>query len=306
MHAHDLLSPFALRSLWWPRAVTALAAGCSLWLLAQIVVLQLGGPTLPAPVLDPASLPAAATTAPSAGVRLSQWHLFGDGGQAPDLARLVAQAPETPLQLSLRGTLNVDADDGGIAIIADAQGQEQAYRIGDMLPGEARLTAIYAGRVLLSRGGIDEGLSLLPNAGGGSASAPPRNTANAAAVGGAAPGSSPGFGPAFVNPGMSFGAPAMDSLRAATPDIAELAKQVNVVPVMENNRFAGVRLSVGRDSDILSRTGLRTTDIITSVNGIPLDGPQRSAELMTALQGARQLNLTIRRDGQTQNLTVGL
>jgi general secretion pathway protein C len=121
-------------------------------------------------------------------------------------------------------------------------------------------------------------------------------------------GSLPGSpGNPFVNPSISFGAPSLESLRTATgTDVAELARQVNVQPVMENGRFAGVRLTVGRDSDILSRTGLRSTDLITAVNGVPLDGPQRQPELMRMLQGARQLNLTIRRDGQVQTLTVGL
>lgn len=316
MRASSFLALAEPGSLWWPRVLAAAALACSLWLLVRIALLLIGGPVLPEPRLDPAELPApVASSAP--GVRLSQWHLFGDGGSAPDLSQLAAQAPETALQLTLRGTLNVDAPEGGIAIIADAQGVDQAYRVGDMLPGEARLTAIYAGRVLLSRGGVDEGLSLATP---GSPAPAPGSRPQTAPTAGARPGGVPRPGnlggaqlpgntpvPAFVNPQMNFGAPSLDSLRAATgTDVAELAKQVNVLPVMENGRFAGVRLSVGRDSDLLDRSGLRSTDIITAVNGIPLDGPQRQVELMNALRDARQLNITIRRDGQTQNLTVGL
>ncbi len=313
MHATDLPRLLHAESPWWPRALLALGAAIALWCAARLLLLLIGGPTLPEPMLaaDPDLAPRGAA-GPSVG--LSQWHLFGQGGSASSLAQRTQLAPETALQLQLRGTLNLDSSDGGIAIIADASGADAAYRVGDALPGDATLTAIYAGRVLLSRGGVDEGLSLLPpGAPGGASTASAGNrlppgmrppAGSAAANPGALPGSA---GNPFVNPAMSFGAPSLESLRAATgTDVAELARQVNVQPVMENGRFAGVRLTVGRDSDILSRTGLRSTDVITAVNGIPLDGPQRQPELMRMLQDARQLNLTIRRDGQVQTLTVGL
>ena len=119
----------------------------------------------------------------------------------------------------------------------------------------------------------------------------------------------PGAPPAttFVNPQMNFGAPVMESIRAAgEANLAELAKQVNVLPVIENGRFAGVRLNVGRDSDLLSRTGLRSTDVVTAVNGIPLDGVQRQAELLDALRNTRSFTVTIRRDGKTLDVPVGL
>ena len=313
MHATELPRLLHVDSPWWPRALIALALVAGLWSAARLLVLLLGGPTLPAAQLgaDP-DLAARGSAGPD--VALSQWHLFGHAGLSSNLAQRTQQAPETALQLQLRGTLNLDSSDGGIAIIADASGNEAAYRVGDSLPGDATLTAIYAGRVLLSRGGQDEGLSLLPpdaNAGGAAAPTAGQRLPPGMLRPGARPGtpsSLPGSaGNPFVNPAISTGVPSLESLRAATgTDVAELARQVNVQPVMENGRFAGVRLTVGRDSDILSRTGLRSTDLITAVNGVPLDGPQRQPELMRMLQSARQLNLTIRRDGQVQTLTVGL
>lgn len=313
MHATDLPRLLHADSPGWPRALIVLAVGALLWLAARLLLLFLAGPTLPEPVLppDPDLAPRGAV---GTDVPLAQWRLFGDPGAASSLARRTQDAPETALQLQLRGTLNLDSSDGGIAIIADASGNESAYRVGDTLPGEATLTAIYAGRVLLSRGGGDEGLSLLPPAGDGRGAGAPtagqrvpqgmQRSLDAARGQGALPGSA---GNPFVNPVISTGVPSLESLRTATgTDVAELARQVNVQPVMENGRFAGVRLTVGRDSDILARTGLRSTDVITAVNGIPLDGPQRQGELLQMLQGARQLNLTIRRDGQVQTLTVGL
>jgi general secretion pathway protein C len=294
-----------LRSLWWPRLVMACAALAIAWSAAQMLWLLLAGPTLPEPSApDPQefSLPAGS----GHEVPLSQWHLFGQSSGMVDLAQLAAVAPETALRLFLKGTLNLDAPDGGIAIVADDQGHEQAYRVGDRLPGDAELIGVYASRVLLRRAGVEEGLSLLPDASGASVPAP---ASGAGRAGRPMPAVTPAGAqpvPTFVNPQIYAGAPSLETVRAATnTDVAELAKQVNVIPVLENGRFAGVRLSVGRDSDLLARSGLRTSDLITAVNGIPLD-VQRQAELLATLRSARQFTVTIRRDGQSMDVPVGL
>jgi general secretion pathway protein C len=208
----------------------------------------------------------------------------------------------------LRGTLNETAPEGGIAIIADENGNDRAYRVGDALPGDARLEGIYAGRVLLSRAGVNESLSLPRSS---DAVVPTAPTARAVAVPGlrfpTAPETSRNAPAPFITPSIAPGGPVMDSIRAATgTDPMELAKQVQIFPVMENGRMAGVRLSAGRDSDILSRAGLRPTDIVTAVNGIPLDGPQRQAELIANLKDARRVQITVQRDGQTLQLAIGL
>lgn len=292
-----LLDRLQLQSAWWPRLALAAAAAAALWIGVRLFWLLLAGPDLPpAPPIALESLRGA--DRPTASV--AQWHLFGTAGAGFDPRQLAEQAPETALKLVLRGTLSEDAADGGIAIIADEQGIDRGYRVGDTLPGDARLEAIYAGRVLLSRAGVNESLSLPRDAPSGGAAGAPR-------AGGRAPAALPNPSGGFVNPVIAPGAPVLDSQRAlAGMNLEELAKQVNVMPVLENGRFAGVRLSVGRDSDLLARSGLRSSDVIIAVNGVPLDGPQRQVELMNSLRDARQVTVTIRRDGETLQIPIGL
>jgi general secretion pathway protein C len=52
--------------------------------------------------------------------------------------------------------------------------------------------------------------------------------------------------------------------------------------------------------------GLRPDDVVTAVNGVPLDSLSRGQELMQRLQGARHIDLTVERGGQTQTLSVDL
>jgi general secretion pathway protein C len=295
----------ARRSALLARLALTLAALALLAMLLRLGALLLQGPDLPAPAPADAvsALPDAATSESGAAQSIAAWHLFGNTQGPIDLAALAQSAPETALRLLLRGTLNENAPEGGVAIIADESGTDRAYRVGDTLPGDAKLEGIYAGRVLLSRQGVSETLSLPQNDAAAATSVPrsgaavprapmPRNTATPAP---------------FVTPMIAPGMPSLDTIRAATgTDPIELAKQVQIIPVMENGRMAGVRLSAARDSDILSRAGLQPNDIVTAVNGIPLDGPQRSAELMSALKDARSAQITVRRDGKDTQLTIGL
>ncbi|MCG6117618.1 MAG: hypothetical protein MEQ07_05405 [Aquimonas sp.] len=278
----------------------ALACGVlALFALLRLVFLLLAGPSLPAP--QPLQLPGAGAAAAPA-TSIARAHLFGQSGAALDLAALAAQAPETALKLSLRGTLNLETEDEGVAIIADESGAHQRYRVGDDLPGGARLVGISAGRVLLTRNGVTEGLSLPRE---GLAPGPlPRSASPGPVRGGPVDRSMPS---PFINPMIAPGGPSMESIRDATGiDAAALASQLQVIPVLENGRFAGVRVSAGRDSELMRRSGLRPTDLVTAVNGIPLDGPQRQAELMQTLREARSLRLTVVRDGSEQQLGVDL
>lgn len=297
---------FGRRSALLARIALALAFALAAVALLRLVMLLASGPSLPE--VAPVTLGAA----PEAGMQTAQsvanWHLFGNAQGPIDLAALAQSAPATVLKLTLRGTLNENAPEGGIAIIADETGADRAYRVGEALPGDARLEGIYSGRVLLSRGGVNESLSLPRDAATPASSSPPMIRAPGAALpaGSSLPVTARAPEP-FVTPMIAPGGPSLESIRAATgTDPMELAKQVQVIPVMENGRMVGVRLSAGRDSDILSRAGLRPNDVVTTVNGIPLDGPQRTTELITTLRGAQSVQVTVRRDGKDTQLTIGL
>ena len=303
-------SAFARRSA--PLARVALAAAA---LLAALALLRVLGTLAFGPEVEPVApvrLEDAGAAAPAPAQSVAAWHLFGNGAAPIDLAQLAQAAPATALKLTLRGTLNENAPEGGVAIIADEAQVDRAYRVGDTLPGDARLEGIYAGRVLLSRAGVNESLSLptqvsgdAPAPGGGMPGAPGVDPMLSQALGGNLPGAQ---APApFVAPVIGPTAPSLDSFRNNLgTDPAALAKEVQIFPVIENGRMAGVRLSAGRDSDILARAGLRPSDIVTAVNGIPLDGPQRSAELRATLKDARRVQVTVRRDGQDVQLAIGL
>ncbi|MCX7557553.1 PDZ domain-containing protein [Xanthomonadaceae bacterium JHOS43] len=298
-----LILPRPLRTSPWPaRLALAGAFFFCAWKAVGLAWLGLAGPDLPA--AGPAAV-LSANASPVARGQIAKWHLFGDTQGQVDLAALAqSKLQETALKLTLRGTFNETRPEGGIAIIADEQGTDRPYRVGDPLPGDARLEQILAGVVVLSRGGVSETLSLrLTETSGGDSAAPRGRTPTRVPL----PGGGSALGSMSINPSIAAAMPDMQTYRATNlPNVQELAKQVQVMPAFVNGRMRGVRINAGRDSDLLEKAGLKPSDIVTAVNGIPLDNPARQSELLANLRDAKQVQIDVERDGKIIKLRLGM
>jgi general secretion pathway protein C len=168
--------------------------------------------------------------------------------------------------------------------------------------------------VLLLRGGVAETLRMArrdatatPSIG----AVPAPTTPRGGVLRNTAPAPLPGTAAAptpFVNPVIAP-VPGMDWNQATAKlgvDPTELARQVNALPVIEDGRFVGVRLVAGGDVPLLARLGLKPDDVVTAVNGIPLDSPSRAQQVAGSLAGAQSATVTVRRAGKSQNLSVSL
>ncbi|UZE97431.1 type II secretion system protein N [Alkalimarinus alittae] len=69
------------------------------------------------------------------------------------------EAPKTKLQLQLKGVFTSERDSESSAIVAERGQKGEYFKIGDKLPGNAELVAVYSDRVLLKRNGRLETLS---------------------------------------------------------------------------------------------------------------------------------------------------
>jgi len=87
---------------------------------------------------------------------ISQRNFFGLAEAEPTIA--VEDLPETKLELVLRGAFAALEPAHAGAIIEDDRKVAQHYAIGDAVPGDATLKAIYADRVVLARNGLLETL----------------------------------------------------------------------------------------------------------------------------------------------------
>lgn len=242
---------------------------------------------------------------------LARWHLFGTSALQVD-ARALASAPETSLPIDLRGVLAAEDPKNGRAFIADANGERSLHVGQEVTPGVV-LDAVYPDRVALARGGIIEVLKLRS----ADAAAPAARSGARASSMASLPTAS---APAATNPNAPidrnlFGGVTAPNLPMVGIDMeavkqqlgvdpAVLANQITPMPVMENGKFVGVRLSGGQHAAALTKLGLQPEDVVTAINGVPVTDPSRIGPAISALSQASRVEVQVRRNGKTESLVV--
>ncbi len=274
-----------------------LLGAVALWL-----VVRLGWALLPRSDDAVARVPlrVAGGSAQAAPDSIARWHLFG---QVPGTAGGASAAAAS--SLVLRGTFAGSDPASGIAVIAAAGEPERAVRAGEDVVAGVRLAEVHADRVVLSRNGVEETLVLPRDRNFAPADVvrptPARASSRTAAPAGA------GSAPATGSSGSAApGSDAQQTLARLRRDPAELARRVQVVPVMDGTRMAGVRLAAGADAALLGQLGLQPGDVVTAVNGLPVDSLARGQDIMAGLANARSVRVTVQRGGTPTELTIAL
>lgn len=279
----------------------AALAALALWLLVRLLWSLV--PRGDAAFDTPPARASADATAHAPAQSVAKWHLFGNTPLRPGSS---ANAPATTLSLILRGTLAENDPKAGMAVISDAGKDERAFRVGEEVTPGARLAGVYADHVVLSHEGVEESLVLTRDhnlAPADIVKPTPVTVSSRDAASAISGGAAPASATASAVKAPSDWQQTVARLRQ-NPD--ELAKRVQIVPVLDNGKLSGVRLSAGTDAALINQIGLRPGDIVTSVNGLPIDSIARGQEIMSSLRTAASVRVTVLRDGKSADVTVGL
>jgi general secretion pathway protein C len=207
------------------------------------------------------------------------------------------------LKLTLRGTLAMDNAQDGIAMIEDEHGAERAYKVGERVGDGARLAQVYADHVVLDHAGVAETLNL-PQSERRVPAPPAPNQANLAT---ATPTRASSLPPNYLPPQLGNGVDWSAAQKKLQLDPAQLAQQVRVEPVFVGGKIAGARLSGGGEvGKLMAQAGLKSTDLVTAVNGQSLSSVTDPQQLMDNLKNAGSLSVTVLRDGKPATLTLNL
>jgi general secretion pathway protein C len=194
-------------------------------------------------------------------------------------------APQSTANLQLAGTIATEDPRRGVAIISDGGAPSKVYSVGERVGG-ASLHSVYLDRVILDRGGALETL-LLPR------QLPPNRTAMAASQ----------------RPADARTAAAVDNIRRMVQQDPNILDQVmRTVPSFDNaaGKLRGFRAYPGRNRQIFAKLGLKAGDLVTAINGTPLDDPQRSQDVFNTIQTSDHVTVTIERGGQKQDLSLNI
>lgn len=227
--------------------------------------------------------------------QIPDWHLMGVVSQQSAPVRAVPiEAPDTRLKLVLRGALSSDDPDHARAIIADPQGKEEQYAIGDSLPGNAELSEIHPDRVILQRNGRYETLRL-----------PQDQTKGNQAV--SASNSSLRSIPRTQARESPVVQRLQDISRQVRNNPASLYEVVRPVPKRDKTgSIIGYTLQPGRDKELFDHLGLQSGDIVVQINDLKLDNAANSAQALKSVQNGQEVTMKVLRDGQEQELTFSM
>lgn len=219
-------------------------------------------------------------------------HLFGEASEeAPAITPSApVNAPETRLSLTLRGVVAIAT--GAVALIASGSAEEQIYKVGDALPGGAKLHEVQADRVILERGGRFETLTL------------PKDANSSSAGAGTPVSKDRGMMPGGVT---GRGAPELRAMRdQLVQNPQEAFNLVRAQPVMDGDSLKGYRIMPGRERALFNGTGLRPGDVVTRINGLPLNDPTQVGQLFEQLKSSNRFDVVVERGGRETQLTVDL
>jgi general secretion pathway protein C len=209
-------------------------------------------------------------------------HLFG-AAVADPTTQDPNNAPLSSANLVLAGTIATQDPKRGIAIITDG-GPSKVYAVGENVNG-ASLYSVYLDHVILDRGGTLETL-LLPRLLAGGPHAPARR-----------------------GPVEARSSEAVDNIRRLVQQDPGLLDQVmRTVPSYDNaaGKLRGFRAYPGRNRTIFNKLGLRPGDLVTAINGQPLDDPQHSQEVFNTIQSSNTVTVTVERGGQKQDISLNV
>ncbi|MCB1602357.1 MAG: type II secretion system protein N [Lysobacterales bacterium] len=294
--------PRLTTSRWLPALVIALAA---LWMLLSVTRLLWQWLTPDTEYVP--ELPAkGAITGADSRLSLAQFRLFGS--VVDPAGGAYADAPDTALKLTLRGTNSHHDQQLARAVIADEQQNEKIYKVGDQFGNGVNVQAIYPDRVVLNAAGRIEVLRLRQPGTGMAASSSrqpdPRSVVTPGANGLVGLNALTPSAPGSVNPMAMVTAPIdWEAVRQqAIADPSSIAKSFSVLPVMIDGKLAGFRVSSNTYGAQLAEAGLQPDDIVTAVNGSRLDSIEAGYSTLESLRTAGAVTLTVRRDGAEKTL----
>lgn len=212
--------------------------------------------------------------------QIAQAHLFGKFERGAAKA-VKTDAPDTKLNLVLKGVLAANPMDSASAIIAmGTRGKEDIYGIGDKV-SSATVKEIHPDRIIIERSGRFETLRLPKEFSKNTLIKSKRsNSRNSNSTGNQSPGQVlSNIRKKIIQNPTTFG-------QYAIP-----------VPYKENGKIRGYRLQPKKDSALFDQVGLTPQDVVLSVNGVSLNNPSNGLKALRALKSAKQVSITVLRDG---------
>ena len=182
---------------------------------------------------------------------------------------MLSNVKETSLNLKIKGIIHDAMNSESVALISRSEEEAKVFKINDTVVQGTRLHSIYADRVILDNRNDLESLKL------------PKEEV---------PTSITKIIDNNIKPLNQFG--------------AELADTIRPTPYFTSGKQAGYRVYPGNDRKKFMSLGLMSGDLITSVNGMALNDPQKAMMIFQGIEKESQVTLIIMRNNESIELKI--
>jgi type II secretion system protein C len=234
-----------------------------------------------------------------------------------NLAPAPAEAPppvETEdLKITLLGISHLTGDVPAFVIVEDQSGDQQLYRLNEMIPNVGKVVQIGKNRAIILHDGHRVQLEIprgdLDQTGGDDEDIerPVRRMPHSYRS------------PFIRNPMLRRGRPAAkaDGVRKLAPNryaiqratidgnmknMSQLLTEIRALPVLQNGATNGFQLSEIQPGSIFQEIGLQDGDVLTAVSGQQLNDPARALQMLSTLPNRNAVTINVLRNGAPMQL----
>ena len=208
----------------------------------------------------------------------------------------------TRLPLKLQGILHTsDPKSGLVSLMLLTKHSTENYAVGDFLfkkeLGAVILTEIYPDKIVLINKGQKEFLELNPLARKKAItpSAAPKKQISGDSY----------EEDGFKRKGNDITVTEEYRQRLLTTEFAKILRDVRALPHRDsNNNIIGYRLTQLKPGSIFDKVGLKSNDIVTEINGVPLGNASQAIRYLNSLRSAEEVQMEVMRRGQRQEFNL--
>lgn len=182
-----------------------------------------------------------------------------------------------PLPLLLTGTMPGRNPHEGTAFIGVNKDSPQTYAAGAILANNARIAEIYTDHVVLEKDGKRVNLYLL----GSGKQVDSKQLAGLLTVG---------------------GTPPPPPAKITSHEV--LTDYIRPSPVYDGQTLKGYQVYPGQNAGVFSQMGLQSGDVITAINGVPLNEPHSAIEQLKQLTEGYAVAAIVERNHKTETLSL--
>lgn len=275
---------------------------------AVLVIMDAANP----PSAKPRNTDQADTRRDNRTYKVSNLELFGKA-EAVTSAPQVIDAPETRLNLELQGVFIADDESQSTAIVGEKNKTGELYGIGDRLPGNSRLAAVFVDHVLIRRGSRMEKL-MFADTRYRIKKTNPEPRRGRTISGGLSDSERAGLDKIRDRVrNRSASVPVTQQHAGSRRSVAEVTNRLKNNPVATLGEAGITAVAEGESKgyrigqnaqDAIRQAGLQPGDVILSVNGRPVGSAANDQALIDQVMASSRVRVEVKRGSRRFFLTV--